>query len=163
MFSSKTKKVVFKVKPISVAKGQSGEKYFVKIGKDKTHSYTSGNNGVVPFNTDAERFYRIGNLVKTRVFLPEHEKIVLYREDPKRRHPIKVGETIINYVDFLSESKVYADFVLHDKEGKHTTLRLCIKRTWKHEYTETDKKEVDICEYSDNDNDSNEVESSESD
>lgn len=141
MFSSKTKKVVFKVKPVAVAKGLDGEKYFVKIGKDKTRSYESGKNGVVKFDTEAERFYRIGNLVKNRVFLPEQDKVTLYKEGPKKRRPVKVGEALINYVDFLNEDKVYADFALYNKDGQRTTLRIFIKRTWKHEYNEPDQNE----------------------
>ena len=146
MFSSKTKKVVFKIKPVAANKGECGEKYFVKIGKDKTHSYESENNGVIPFDTEAERFYRVGNLVKTRVFLPEREKVVLYKEGPKRRHPIKIGEAVISYMDFLDDARTCADFVLCNKDGKRTTLRISIKRTWKHEYSESNKNKNECYE-----------------
>ena len=139
MFCSKTKKVVFKVTVISAAKGQNGERYYVKIGKDKTHSYCAGKNGLVSFDIEAEMFYRRGNLAKAKVFLPEEDKVILYREGTKGRKGTKVGETVINYMDFLSEPKTYADFTLYDKDKKQSTLKVCVKRTWKHEYDEPDK------------------------
>ena len=146
MFGSKTKKVVFKVKPVSANKGQRGERYFVKLGKDKTHSYEPESSGIIPFDTETERFYRVGNLVKNRVFLPELEKIVLYKEGPKRRHPVKIGEAVISYMDFLDDARTCADFTLYNKDGKQTTLRISIKRTWKHEYSESDKNKNGFCE-----------------